>query len=890
MSAAIQLAIYVLAIAGLLTAVGIGPAIALGSRIPAPALMAPALGLAILAAVLVSLSYGVTMSLAAWLVVAPLACASIILALIVGRHRGVDVRELAIPLGIGVLGVVLGCIPAVLLHTTGPTTLAVLDVWGYIPADLWLQHHTATAPVPTGAERYDLISSAGHYWMTGDQRIGSMAVSGALASILQTSPDETHLAFLVTLYAMVPCSIWVLARAAGAGRLAAGIGAAFGLSPAVLVLVFDSTEANLIGLVLAPLALLTLARAAIKGLVPEAILAAILAAGLIAAYPEYLLPYGLVSVLAIGAAVLAEVIGRRKAGARTVAVVALRGAGIIAAALAVTPLATDRMRGFLPSVRNVAITSDLPDRWLTVSDFGAWLFGILNLYQLPRFDLLSPSKTAFAIALPVILTAIIVFGLARRIDTERAVIAAGLIVPLPLGLYVYGQFQDGHCQYCMWKSFTFMLPFLGAGVALGADRVVSVAARLARGLRARLIFVAFGGVALLSLAAIGNANVKLIEATYRSGMYFPTSLRELTGDAQDVVPDSASMLLEGSDSSNNAAYSMSSMYYAAHKMNDPRLSFDVDPFATYEIGSPLGPTGYYSPRYQYVLTAFGGVESDRKVLVRHSNFALERRAPIDVAITHTGWSLDPSEGATAIPWVAAPFTLRVSSTQNVPTAVTVRIRRPLGDQPTLQFLDARGRPMQTFRSADGAAFCTVTSVTGGHAKLLSQPILDRSAPVIGRATETDPLPTPPKAIGIAAVRAAVGSCPASFRPQPSQIIYGSGWFPSEPEPPLRYRWMGTDALVTLGEVGTPREAMTLETSVISLAVPRRLTVTLAGRVLARVTVPASSQVPFSIRVPAGTGTAQLKLRAAPAAASASQVTPGDTRVLAVRLREFSLQK
>jgi hypothetical protein len=886
-STVIQLTVYVLAIFGLLTAVGIGPAIALGGRIPAPALMAPALGLAILAAVLVSLSYGVTMSVAAWLVLAPLACASVLIALLVGRHGRIDVRELAIPIAISVLGLVLGCLPAVLLHTTGPTTLAVLDVWGYIPADLWLQHHTATASMPPGAVRYDLISSAGHYWMTGDQRIGSMAVSGALASLLQTSPDETHLAFLTTLYAMVPCSIWVLARAAGAGRLAAGVGAAFGLSPTLLMLVFDSTEANLIGLALAPLALLMIARAAMNGSFREAILAAVLVAGLIAAYPEYLLPYGLVSALAIGAATLGEVLARR-AGIRRIATIALRGAGILALALAVTPLASDRMRGFLPSVRNVAITADLPDRWLTISDFGAWLFGILNLYQLPRFDLLSPSKTALAIALPVILTAIIIFGLAMRIDTERAVVAAGLIVPLPLGLYVYSKFQDGHCQYCMWKSFTFMLPFLGAGVALGTERVLALASRLAQGVRGKIVLVPFAGIALVTMAAIGNANIKLIEATYRSAMYFPTSLRKMTADAKGVLPHSASMLLEGSDSAHNSAFSMSSMYYAAHEMNDPRLSFDVDPFATYEIGSPLGPTAYYSPRYQYVLTAFAGIDNGRRVLVRHSNFALERRAPIDVAITHTGWALDPREGAAAIPWVSGPFTLRISSTQNVRTAITIKIRRPLRDHPMLQFLDARGRPVRTFRSQDGSSFCAVTTVTGGQATLRSQLILDQAPPVVGRATETDPLPAPGKAVGIAGIRATVGGCSASLRPQPTQIIYGKGWFASEPEPPVRYRWMGTDAAVTVGEVGVRRKVITLETSVISLALPRRLTVTLMGRVIARITAPARSQAPFTIRIPAGKGVAQLELRAAPAAASASQVTPGDMRVLAIRLREFSL--
>ncbi|MDX6619057.1 MAG: hypothetical protein QOK36_1443, partial [Gaiellales bacterium] len=416
-----------------------------------------------------------------------------------------------------------------------------------------------------------------------------------------------------------------------------------------------------------------------------------------------------------------------------------------------------------------------------------------------------------------------------------------------------------------------------------------LATRLARRARTALILVPLAVIVLLSLTAIGNANVKLIQATYYSAMYFPTSLRETIGDAKEVLPHSASVLLEGSDSAHNAAYSMSVMYYAAHEMNAPRVSFDVDPFATYEIGSPLGPRAYYSPRYQYVLTAFAGVANGRKILVRHANYALERRAPTDVAITHTGWVLDPAEGAAAIPWVSNAFGLRVSSAQDVRTAVTVTIRRPLHDHPTLQFLDARGRPMQTFRSADGSRFCAVTAVAGGQANLVGQPSLDRAAPVVGQATETDPLPAPGKAVGIAAVRAKPGGCPPSFRTQPSRIVYGGGWFASEPEPPLRYRWMGTTAAVTLGEVGVRRKPMTLATSVISLAVPRRLTVTLNGRVIARVTAPASAQAPFSIHIPAGVGPVELDLRAAPAAASASQVTPGDNRMLAIRLREFSLR-
>jgi hypothetical protein len=886
MSAPVHLAVYTFAILGLLTAIGIGPALLLGNRIPSSALMAPALGFAITAAVLVSLSYEITMSAGAWLVVFPLACCSVIVAVAVARRRHVDMREIAIPIGIGVLGLTFSCTPGFLLGTTGPTTLMVLDAWGYIPADLWLQHHTAVASLPQEALRYDLISTDGHYWMGGDNRIGSMVVGASLASLLGTSPDQTHLALLAVLYAIGPSSIWVLARSAGVGRLAASFGAAFGLSPALLMLVFDSTEANLIGLAIAPLALLLVARAVIGGSLREAVLAAVLIAGLVASYPEYLLPFALVAILAIVAVAICESLSRQ-AGPRQLGAIGLRTLGIAAAALAITPVATHRMLGFLPSVRNIATIGDLPPRWLTVNDFGAWLFGILNLYQLPRFDVLSPTKTAIAIVLPVILTAFIVFGLARRIETELAVIAAGLIVPLPLGLYVYGQFQHGHCQYCMWKSFTFMLPFLGAGVALGTDRVLAVTSRLSGGKLRMVVLIPLGGIALLSLASMGNANIHVIEATYESTTYFPTSLRLLAADARRLMPHSANMLIEGSDSAHNPPYATSTMYYAAHDMNNPRLSFDVDPFGTYELGAPLGFAAYYSPRYEYVLTAFGGVKNGRKVLARRSNFALERRAPVDVAITHAGWALDPREGYAAIPWIAGPFTLRISSTRDARTAITVTIRRPLRDHPTLQFLDADGHPQRTSYSSDSSSFCTVATVAAGLATVRVQPSFDQPPPVVGRATETDPLPAPPKAVGVASVRGKIGNCPASYRQQASAIVYGSGWFAPEPEPPDRYRWMGTTAKVAVGDAGEQRKALTLKSTVYSLAVPRHLTVTLDGRIIARITAPARSQAPFSIHIPAGKGTAELEFRAAPRAAAASQVTPGDTRVLAVRLREFT---
>jgi hypothetical protein len=288
-----------------------------------------------------------------------------------------------------------------------------------------------------------------------------------------------------------------------------------------------------------------------------------------------------------------------------------------------------------------------------------------------------------------------------------------------------------------------------------------------------------------------------------------------------------------------------------------------------------------------VLTAFAGVDNGRKTLARHSHFALEQRAPIDVAITRTGWAIDPNEGAAAIPWIAGPFSLRVSSTRDASVAVTVKIRRPLHDRPTLQFADSKGRPQATARSADGSTFCTTTRVRNGQALLGAQPTFDQPPPVGTQMTESDPLPPPPKAIGIASVRARLGDCPAAFIRGPKAVVYGEGWFASEPEASGRYRWMGTAATISIGEPGRERKAVTLATTAISLIAPRVLTVTLDGEVIARLTVPANAVLPVSIHVPAGTGTARLSLRTTPGAAPASQVTPGDTRVVSIRLRDFA---
>ena len=70
---------------------------------------------------------------------------------------------------------------------------------------------------------------------------------------------------------------------------------------------------------------------------------------------------------------------------------------------------------------------------------------------------------------------------------------------------------------------------------------------------------------------------------------------------------------------------------------------------------------FYSSRYGYVFSGFAGLESGRRPLATRGTYTVAERAPIDVAVVRTGYSIDPADGARAIPWVTVPFEFWISS-------------------------------------------------------------------------------------------------------------------------------------------------------------------------------------------------------------------------------------
>jgi hypothetical protein len=865
-------------------AVGLGPAVVLARTAETRLLLAPALGLSIAASALTTASLLMPMHTAAWAVLVPAAVISVIVAVWqLQRDRAIAAKGTAIAAAFVAAGLLLAAAPALDRGTAGPFGLGVYDAWGYVQTDLWLQGHSLLDDPPADAGRWDLSLAYGHALTEDDTRIGVSVVDAAGASLFGLRPDETLFAFLAMLFALVPATVWIVARRLGAGPVGAAVGACFGLSPAVFTLVGDSALANLIAVVLAPLALLF----AVLGLesrdVRELVLAGILIAGLASVYPEFIPPLALSGAVAV---TVLTVRRPRRSRAREILRGLLIGLGLlVGVAVVLAPLSAFRAYAYLSRIGGDSpLFAGLPKRFMTFENSGAWAFGVLHIYQLQRFDLLSHSKIVLAVALPIALAVLVGIGALRNARTI-ALVLVPVVVPIALGLLAYDRYQSGQCEYCLWKSLTFMLPFLGVGLALGLDAVW----RFRWWRPAWRIGAA--GLALLAVAVLVRTDAKVARALAHTPAAGVTALRKL--DDSDVpIPDHSEVLVEGAEATYAPKWSVPEAYYAARSLDDARPALPLARDDALYLGAGAGtPAGrFYDPHYRYVLSAFPGVRSDRKPLAIRGAYGLFRRAPTDVAVVGASTALDPAAGRDAMPWLLSPVQLWISAERAQRVGVLLRLRHGEKTRPLLQLSEV-GNPLTTFHSRDRLEVCAEVSLAKGLTILTAEPDFPPQPPP-GRATEEDPLPAPPKLLGIGAIDIKP-RCPSSVSEGIRLVRFGRGWYaPERDVSGAAVRWMGSQAKLTFGAEDTPRPALVITARTAALIRQRLLSVLINGRLQQRVRVPPFSRgsTRLSVAVPAGRGPVTITLSAIPGAESATRVTPGDTRMLAIEFSELDVRR
>lgn len=854
----------------LFTAIGSGPATGLiHDRLVRLATM-PILGFALAASLLTTAAPFLTMATATWVVLIPAAIVSLAITLVLARRRpgAGRLREIAIPAAVLLVGVTLALMPPVFRGTQGPFSLYVWDAWGYTGTSLFLQHHSTSDLLPAGVARTDVTMWYGAKSTSGGQRIGVDAVNASAATLLRSDTGATLAPLLAVLFGLFPVAVWLITRGLGASWQAAAFGSAFGLTPAILSLVEDTTLGNLAGGVLAAPALFFIVRS-VRGSVADAIVAGALIGGLAAVYPEFLVP------LLIVAACVGLVFGldRVDHGAlrKWVRLGATRVGIAAVTTIVVAPVAISRAIQYLSSrTSDGPWTISLPLRYINVENVGSWLFGLRHLYEMSSTSALPASHLAFAIYFPVVLAIVVFFGIAR-LRVLGVFVAAPILVAGTLGVLAYQEFQAGRCEYCLWKSLTFMIPFLAVGLAFGLERIWHGTGTqgfvfLRRGLAA--------SIAIVALVAIGNSDKKLVQTTRSVGNFCPCELRDL-GKRLDRLPSRAPILIEGTGAMPQPYFIVPAAYFAVRGHKQP-VHFDVGTPPTFGVAylglTPDSAVPYYSPNYGYVLTPFMDVRSNRTPLGRYGPLLLERRAPIDVVVSPFGWAVDNT--APRIPWVSRPFRLRVSSRKAVDAAITISLARPTGGTSTLTF--ASGPKQLKTIATNRSEVCVNVHLRKGSTDIEATPVLDQLTVQVR------------KELGLAAIEAVPGRCGTGRLAAP--VSFYDGWFPVEQHGDgSSFRWMASVGTIEVGTPGTPRPSVRIDAQATSLVRRRRVDVWLGEKRLASFDVPPTPATKITVVVPPGRGVARILLIASPAAEPASIVSPSDSRLLSIALSDISIR-
>ena len=857
----------------LFTAIGSGPAVWLIRDRRIRLATMPILGFALAASLLTTVALFLPMATATWTVLVPVTVLSFAVAVVLlARRRPATgrTREVAVPAAALLVGITLALLPPLFRGTQGPFALMIDDSWSYAATSLFLQHHRAGDQLPAGVARTDLATSYGAATMGGGRaRIGAEAVNATSATLFGVDTGASLAPLLAVLFGLIPVLVWLIVRGLGGSWQVAALGAAFGLTPAILSLVEDTALGNIAGEVLAAPALFFIVRS-VRGSPAEAVIAGALLAGLAAVFPEFLVP----TVLVAGCVVLVFAIDWFRHGElrESVRGVAIRGGIAIATAIVIAP------NGIYRAVRSLSVHGSdgpwalgLPSRSINVENAGSWVFGVHHLYEMSTISALPASHLAFAIYFPVVLAAVVLVG-AARLRSLGVFVMAPILVAGALGIYTFHQYQLGHCEYCLWKSLTFVIPFLAVGLAFGIERLwFGTGARgvvfLQRSLTA--------SIAIVALVAIGNSNWKLVQETRSIGGFCPCEQSKL-GNELNRLPSRSPILIEGVGAMPQPVFMMPAAYYATRAHGHP-VFFDAGYPAVQYLGLPTTESAlsFYSPNYTYVLTSFEDVRSNRTPLGHYGPLLLERRAPIDVVVSPSGLAVDNAKPR--IPWVSTPFTLRVSSRRAVNAAITLSLARPAGSASTLQFT-AR-RQLETV-ATNRSEVCVNVHLQKGSTSIQAVPVLDPlSAPASWQLQ---------KELGLAAIKAVPGRCRAGRLVEPVSLY--DGWFPVEQRSDgTRVRWMASMGTVDVGTAGAPRSGVRIDAEATSLVRRRRVDVWLGEKRLTSFEVPQTGATKITIGVPPGQGVARLLFVATPAAESASIVTPGDTRVLSVAFSHISIR-
>jgi hypothetical protein len=643
-------------------------------------------------------------------------------------------------------------------HSVGPIGFEVWDTVGYTSeidgmglesirqaAHGYAMQLAHTAPVasaatnPATTPRASFVQRYWEFYAFGDQNLDAAPLSANLNELAGLHATDTQALFLIVFLVTGALGAFAAVRYAAPRPLwVAPLGGLLFAGPFFMQLIADGSQAAVCGLaVILPLAAVS-ADVLRERRVATLVLCALLFSGLMALYPLF------VSGAVLAAAVVLVVLGalrwRRGRLTRGTLVAAGASLALVLALSAVFDLVSfTRDLGYWHAVLSGGYYAGLPQYHLPFAVVPGWLLQTREFYFLTELGGAPFDQLVLAVALPALLLATIVFGVVRR--------RAGLVlVPVAVAFLLLAEYTSAAhgCSYCTDRA---LLPVAPVGIGLLALGVAALASAGKPWLRWAGV-----AVAVLALVAVGE-RARQERLRFADGGYFLDA-----GDRaliSHVPPGSGAVDLEGySEVLGKAPGELPLVYDAVWEHDDGEVSVPsnyVDNAGLAYLGEANPANPQFLPDYRYVLTRFGGVQTDRRVIARTGSLALEERdGPLDAtAVSGLGLPLVrlAYEG---FPWVEGPLHMIVTGGAR-------------GGDPRPVWIEAR---------FSHAVPVSVPAQPGVRARLLPDHVLAacvqaRGAPPLRRGTialafsplpgaipaEPFALPEPPQGVQLTALRA-----------------------------------------------------------------------------------------------------------------------------------------
>lgn len=633
-----ELVVKELVLLGLLGVLGSGLTMQLrAAAIPGGRLLlAPAFGLAVACALLVTVNFFIPLRTTLWTVLVPLCVMSVIAAVRAHRRPGwelgrQDFHGLLVAAVLVVAGLLLYSQPLDARMSPGPVSYGIFDSPEYVTFYRGFAEHTNRQPLSTATGDYGSAKYDGAAWPpTWDltlrvawglkwQHSGSNALPAAVAAGLSWRPWRTQAPFMLVL--LLACSVGAAGLARAISRHwwpALLAGAATGGST-LYSLQADGSQALMAGIamVTAVLALSVILMRSFSWTV--LLLLGLTLAGIQSAYPE-ILPF---CVGGLGLAVVADGLRSRSRRTRPLIRRALVATLLLGAACL---LLAPRSAFWTIEYYRLQLAGEAgltPGNIYTFNTRGllSWLLQTRDFYEV-AFG--APGRRHGALldlALPValLLGPVLVFVLRR--GAGRTLLAFAVVA---LVYAAYARYSVD-CTYCEQRTLLPLAPLIAVALWAGIAEICRHPGRL------RIAGTILGTVAAL---ASGTAMIRTLDRVQDNGvMASPRLTTVLDGVARIDGP----INLEGFGAVPYEAWAeQPTTYEAVREATSERVSTAAaaNEYGGFHYSGTRAPADdSFDPQYEYVLSRFAAVQTGREEILRSGPMLLSRRAyPFDVTI------------------------------------------------------------------------------------------------------------------------------------------------------------------------------------------------------------------------------------------------------------------